>query len=189
MAPFALFVVLAGVPDTSFRTVVLSHLARYPAMTVTDLYKLTHQAAFGAEHSIPDSATAATWLEREWASLPDTSSEALLDTIAPRGAVLRINLRAWKAAGRSRAAVLRAFLATGRDHHRDPARFEEYWHEVIALARGSRIPFAADALVRHADEMRARQFPAVGHSDAYKRRHHPAYRVVSREAMNESEER
>ena len=59
MAPLALLLALAGAPDTTFGAVVMSHVARYPAMTVSDLYKLTHQAAFGAEHAIPDSATAA----------------------------------------------------------------------------------------------------------------------------------
>jgi hypothetical protein len=179
----ALAVTLAGAPDTSFREVVLAHVARYPAMTVTDLYKLTHQAAFGAEHAIPDSATAAAWLEREWSALPDTSTEALLDTIAPGGAAVRISLRAWKAAGRPQAAVLRAFLATGREHRGNELRFERYWRDVIALARESKIPFDVEPLVRHADQMRTGGYPAVSHSDIYKRTYAPAYRVVSRTAL------
>jgi len=186
MAPLALLLALAGAPDTTFRAVVTSHVTRFPAMTITDLYKLTHQAAFGAEHAIPDSATAAAWLEREWAALPDTSSEALLDTIAPGGRVLRVNLRSWKAAGRPPTPVLRAFLATGREHQRDAARFEQYWAEVVDLARESRIPFDAGMLARHGAGMRAGNYPAVSHSDAYRRRHAPAYRVVSRKALTDN---
>lgn len=174
----------AGAPcDTAFASIVLEQVRRHPALTQADLYKLAHQAAFGAEHAIPDSTAAAEWLAREWASLPDRP-EAIFDTIAPGGALVRLNLRAWRDAGGAPEVVLAAFLETGRSFERRPAVFDRYWATIIELARGKRIPFDAMALGRHGDAMRARGYPAVGHSASYRAAYQPAYRVVRPEIVH-----
>ncbi len=175
---------LASAPsDTAFARIVTGHIARYPAMTVTDLYKLVHQSAFGSEHAAVDSIAAARWLDSEWKSLGDGPLEPLFDTIAPGGALVRVHLRAWRDARGSSDVVLRAFINTGRDYRRDPRRFARYWDTAIDLARRGVIAFDAAELERYGDTMRQRQYPAVSHSPAFRHQYRPAYRVVTPEAV------
>ncbi|MBA2291293.1 MAG: hypothetical protein H0W15_02430 [Gemmatimonadales bacterium] len=173
---------VAAPHDTSFASIVLDEFRRHPILTRVDLYKLAHQAAFGAEHSIPDSANAAEWLAREWGSLPDRP-EAIYDTIAPGGALVRLNLRAWRDGGGSRDVVLAAFLETGRSFERRPEVFERYWATIVELARLRRVPFDPAVLRRHGDTMRVRGYPAVSHSAEYRAAYQPAYRVVKPEIV------
>ena len=164
--------------DTAFAAIVRSHLQRFPLMTTTDLYKLTHQAAFGAEHAISDSAVAAGWLQREWNEMGVAPRTQLFDTIAPGGTLVRLNLRAWRAAGGDHSAVLGAFLATGRATRRDTTTFERYWTTITRMAEMKRLGFDPGALQRLGDSMRVRGYPAMNHSSRYRSAYHPAYRVI-----------
>lgn len=169
--------------DTGFASIVLEQVRRHPLLTHVDLYKLAHQAAFGAEHAIPDSAMAAAWLAREWEALPDRP-EATFDTIAPGGTLVRLNLRAWRDQGGSPDVVLAAFLETGRSFERRPEVFDRYWAAIVELARTQRIPFDAESLRRHGAMMRNRGYPAVSHSPEYRAAYQPAYRVVRPEVVH-----
>lgn len=168
--------------DTAFAAIVIEQVRRHPVLTHVDLYKLAHQAAFGAEHAIPDSGLAAAWLTREWEALPERP-EPIFDTIAPGGALVRLNLRAWRDQGGTPAVVLAAFLETGRTYQRDKETFVRYWATIVQLARARRIPFDAELLIRHGTTMRSRDYPAVSHSPEYRAAYQPAYRVVRPELV------
>lgn len=185
MPTLLLLTTLLGAPasDTTFAAIVREQLRRHPEMVITDLYKLAHQSTFGAEHAIVDSAAARQWLDREWSTMGTGPLESVYDTIAPEGTLVRLNLRAWRDEGGSPDVVLAAFLATGRVPMGSPDQFEGAWATVVSLASRKAIAFDADALIEYGQMMRARGYPAVGHSDAYRARSRPAYRVVRRDLV------
>ena len=65
-----------------FESILASHFARYPAMQLTDLYKLIHQAALGSEHAICAEASAREWLTRELAEMGVGPAEPLPDLLS-----------------------------------------------------------------------------------------------------------
>jgi hypothetical protein len=152
-------------------------------MQVEDLYKLLHQAVAGPAHSIEDPEMAREWLEREWNSLGDPlPGEELFEPLSVDGRLARVNLRPWRAAGRSAAEVLGAFLQTAEAVSTDTSsiRFEL---DAIGgcggrLSGGLRIsgPEVQSFFYERAEQ----GYPAAHHSKEYEAEYHPAYRVVLR---------
>ncbi|HET7041456.1 MAG TPA: hypothetical protein VFI13_05540, partial [Gemmatimonadales bacterium] len=101
-------------PDegAALRAIVTAQLARHPQMGPEDLYKLLHQGAMGSEHAMHDTAGARRWMVNELATMGEGPPEPLVDTIAPGGAIVRVELRPWVATGRSTDSLLAAFIAT-----------------------------------------------------------------------------
>lgn len=164
----------------SWRDVILAHVERYPAMEPVDLYKLLHQGALGAEHAVPDEASARSWLEREIGALGDVyPGEPLVEAIAPGGAHLRVHLRPFLAAGGSPEALLHAFLETARRGEGPRQTLEGVLAAAMDLAEQGEIPWAPEVLGPLFAQLAAEGYPARHHSDAYRRVHAPAYRVIS----------
>lgn len=162
--------------EDAFRAVVVHEWKARPAGGLPDLYKLVYQASMGPAHIGLDSAMARDWLAREWTSLDSAAAgEALLDTIAPQGAVVRLNLRPYRARGGSEAALVRAFVASARAIRPDTALLVRRWR--LLERRG--LPWSTADLRAFLARERGRGFPAPEHSAAYLKRYRPAYRVLS----------
>lgn len=165
---------------------ILDHVRSYPGLAMDDLYKLLHQGALGAEHAVPDEAAARGWLEREMASLgsprPD---EPLVERIAPGGALVRVHLRPFLAAGGDGEALLQAFLETARrgatSADAQGAELEAALGWALELARRGKLPWRAEALEAHFHALADEGYPARHHSDDYRRLYAPAYRIIAGE--------
>lgn len=159
------------------RQVIAAHAARYPAMTVQDLYKLLHQAALGSEHAVPDPTAAQQWMAREWADLPPGPPEPMVDTLSP--GIVRINLRPYKAAGGDPGVLVDAFVATANTYPGSSDRLRRYGHLAAELAANDSLPFSAARVNAYFADRATQDFPAVHHSAAYEAAHGPAYRVIA----------
>lgn len=157
----------------SFVSVLLAHLARYPAMELADLYKLVHQAALGSGHVVSDPEAARAWLRRELAALGEGPDEPLLDLLSEETGILRVHLRPYQASGGDPERLLQAFLRTVNEYNGYTQTIERYWKTAASLGRF--LPTEMEAFL---ETMRARGYPAVHHSPAYERLYRPAYRVV-----------
>jgi len=165
----------------NFEAILASHLARYPAMQLADVYKLIHQASMGSEHAIRDPESARNWLTRELAEMGDgcraTSRhgflEPLLDPLSDETGIIRVHLRPYVASGSDPTRLLDAFIRTANEFHGDTQTLETYWRAAINLGR-----FPAVEMDEFIQPMRAKNYPAVHHSPKYERLYRPAYRVV-----------
>jgi hypothetical protein len=159
-------------------------LAATPEATPQDAYKWLFQAIRGAEHAVPSEAAARSWLEREWDGLgPPRPGEPLLVPLRPDGAVVRLNLRPFRAAGGDREALLSAFLASARRFVPDPGLFVAAWREFgkgLPARGGGAMSRAAFEELDRASE--AEGWPARHHGRPYAEAHVPAYRVLAGEA-------
>lgn len=169
-----------AVPD-DILPAVRSELARHPAARLADVYKLVYQASMGPAHFGLDSAMARTWLDGEWADAAGPRPpEPLLDTIAPGGAVVRLDLRPFRAAGGTEAAVVQAFVASAHAIRPDTTLLVTRWRQVATAARMHGLPWRAAQVEAFLDRQRRKGFPAPEHSATYVARYHPAYRVLGR---------
>lgn len=148
-------------------------------MGAADLYKLLHTATMGSEHAMTDTAGIRAWMTNEVATMGEGPAEQLVDTIAPNGAVVRVNLRPWVAAGRSTDSLLYAFMKTAAVFPADTAYLSRYLATAESLAVEGKTPFGLTEWRDLILVEQSRGYPAIHHSDQYVAAYRPAYRVVA----------
>jgi hypothetical protein len=166
--------------EAAFAEIVRAHARRYPALEAPDLYKLAYQAAMGPAHLGLDSTMALEWLEQERPrldSLP-VGGDVLLDTIAPGGRLVRLNLRPFVRAGGELAAVAGGVAGTQVRFVPSRERLRRYFDVVSRLAADGAIAVTADSWAAHLAWMERAGFPPGEHSATYLVAYRPAYRVL-----------
>jgi hypothetical protein len=156
-------------------------LSADPEVRIEDAYKWLFHATRGGEHAIRDESAARAWLAREWAALgPPEPGEALVVPLRPDGALVRLNLRPFKARGGNPDALLTAFVRSARSFQSSAENFEAAWRELgRRLSDGPSGPLDGAAWSRLDAEARAKGYPAWHHSTGYEAARHPAYRVLT----------
>jgi hypothetical protein len=169
--------------EAGMTAVLMHHLARTPGMQLADLYKLLHQAAMGSGHSVRDHQAAQEMLEKELAALSAEPQDPPSDPLDPEGMLIRVHLRPYKLASRDTAALLQAFIRSANEWQASPDRLAAWCDLVIQLAGENRLPVNPKAAREYFAQMKAQAYPAVHHSETYRRLYQPAYRVVARQYM------
>ena len=169
--------------ETTFHQILARQVSRYPRLEIQDLYKLTYQAAMGAEHAVPDVAAAQDWLERELSQLDAGPQEPIVETISPDGRMARVHLRPYVAAGGDPAALLTAFVRTAHEHRGTWEQLRRYWSYAVRLAAMGGLPFNQTDLLSFWADVEAQGFPVAHHSAGYRAAYKPAYRVIRREFL------
>lgn len=158
-------------------TALQAELARRPAATAADLYKLLHQSVYGPGHLIPDLDSATRYLLQELAEAgPTMPGEALCEDLG--NGMVRVNLRPFRDRRGAPAELVRAMAQTARVNRGEARTLEARLDQACRqLEAGGRAALAAElrALTR---AQAARGHPALHHSEAYQRAYRPAYRVV-----------
>jgi len=165
------------------QAILLDHAQRYSEWEVNDLYKLIHQAAMGSEHAITNEAGARNWLYQEIAHLQNGVDEPLIDPISPDQKIVRVHLRPFLSHQLQPEQLLQAFIGTARAVRQSRENLLEYASIGIQLAQEEKIPFEESQVAEYFEEMRAKHFPAIHHSDRYEKFYHPAYRVIARDLL------
>lgn len=166
--------------------VIEGHVSRYPEMGAADLYKLLHQGAMGSEHAVESLEAARRWMVGEVAALGDGPSEPLVDTIAPRGAHVRIHLRPFIGHGGDAAVLLSAFVRTANAGTGSEETLVCALETTLAMAREGQLPWNEAELTRYFDDRRKEGYPAVHHSERFQSLYRPAYRVVAGDLVDEA---
>ncbi len=156
-----------------------AHLARYPAMQLDDIYKLLHQAALGPGHAVYNPGAARKRLDEELAALDEAPAEPMRDIISPDGRLGRIHLRTFVATGGDPDALHHAFVETARSYAASPEKLAKFCGCLGDLAAEGGIPFAREAVLAYFEKIARDGYPAIHHSETFRRAYQPAYRVVA----------
>lgn len=157
------------------RRLLAAHCRTYPQLQVQDIFKYLYQSAFGCEHMVSSPEAVTDNIRREYGD-GRLSDEVLTDTLD--GAYSRVHL-AWLDRGLSAETLGRLFFNSARREPNGRADLENKLKVAGELARGSGFPFSADEFEKTAGKWRADGYPAVHHSDVFRRAYHPAYRVIA----------
>ncbi len=152
-----------------FIDILTNHQLRYPAMQAQDAYKLIYQTACGPAHAITDPEAARAWLEKELQNLSDPYPEPASDPISPDGCLVRVHLAPYLVSGGSIEKLQDAFITTSHEFTADHTRLKSYLETALPLFPG---------LESLRETLKARGYPAMHHSDAYRAAYKPAYRLV-----------
>lgn len=154
-------------------------------MEIRDAYKWLYQATNGGEHAAPSRAAAKQWLDGEWSSLGSAEADELLwEPLCSDESIGRLNLRAFKSRDGKSEDILNAFLNSAAEYKGDGKTFAAAWSELGIRLKGRPIGVLKYDDWRAFDsEMKAKDYPAVHHSEKYESAHHPAYRIITKTEM------
>jgi len=154
-----------------------------PEIRIEDAYKWLFHATQGGEHALHDPQGPRDWLRSEWDALgPPLPDEPLIESLRPDEAVVRLNLRPYKAMGGDENALLSAFIESARAFRSDPDSLAFAWKLVGDWARAqgkSAFGFDFADWSRLDARVRVEGMPPIHHSEAYSRARSPAYRVLT----------
>lgn len=154
-----------------FEVYLSEHLRRYPSMQVQDVCKLCYQAAYGARHLLRDPEKAYLSLRREFDATPPDATLALSEPICAQYS--RINIAAWKAAGRTAEQLFDLICSEAKT-----TDIEQY----LCIARrvwkqsGRDIEEFDRFVLQYQKDL----YPVLHHSEQYRQDAYPAYRIVAK---------
>jgi hypothetical protein len=160
---------------------LLGHYGMRPLMRVTDFYKLIFQGVFGVGHIM--GAAARRWLdeESEGLDLDEGLEEPLLEDLVADGSMVRVNLRPFLRRGLDLAGLYEAMVESEVEGSNE--EFRGVWSILKGLVNRGDIAVDREDLEDLDRELREEGCRPHHHSQAYREAYKPAYRVVSRRAL------
>ena len=148
-------------------------LERYPDSQAEDIVKCVFQGLLGVGHLLTSPERAETYIARETAGLTPDPEEPLIEPVSP--AWSRLNLRRAMAEKLLPSRIAKLMMSAAA-----PAGFtrEDVRQICTEYAKQIGLSDMEAALARIGDEQ---WLPS--HSDAYRRRYHPAYRLISTQCV------
>lgn len=139
-------------------------------MEPQDFGKLVYQSEFGPEHMVPDRRRAEAFLSEEWRTLPADSGPRFPEPVSD--ALCRFPLSAC-GSEEELELLLELFLLTAGEYRGNGSGLEEKLGRIAGLeVRGMR---------EWVSEWRERGCPSVHHSQVYREKYRPHYRLIRRE--------
>lgn len=165
--------------EKKIHNLLIKEFTRFPKSEGQDYYKLLFQSVYGAEHMIQNFNDCFEMLEKEMSQIEPDIHCALYNDISFTFPLVRVNLSRCKAEKIDHHTISKAFFeGAKKDIKIDTIEFETY------------LNFAAHALIKHPFNLNEKNleviirkikelgFPAVHHSDTYKKSYEPHYRVI-----------
>ena len=150
-------------------------IKNHPSMQYQDVVKLCYQAAFGAEHLLSDTECARAYLDDEFESVSATD-EPLFERISPD--VVRVNLGAWKREGFPVSALFEMFKSSARIKDNAKELLSSYLDEAEQVMAVKMSDFDRERWHIFLEEYKSAGMPSIHHSDTYRERENPHYRIV-----------
>lgn len=145
-------------------------------MEAQDAVKLCYQAAFGAEHLLQDREAAYRYLKEEYDAL-EADSGPFYEQIHP--GVCRVSLRAWKREQLPLEWLFQMFAETAANPPEQGEQvFRECLETVERLVGEREVNITGEQWNDFLLKYPLQQPQAVHHSENYRNREHPAYRLV-----------
>lgn len=156
------------------RQILTDHAGKYPLMEPTDAVKLIYQNEFGAGHMIKDETTCMTYLFREYECVTKQESAEIFEDIG--NGLVRVHLSALK--NNQLESLGRVFIHGAAQHRGTLERFIRKLEVLKALTAEGYFSFHSEQLQLYLKAYMDAGYPAVSHSEAYRRQYRPAYRVI-----------
>ncbi|MEJ2546050.1 MAG: hypothetical protein P8Y99_18460 [Calditrichaceae bacterium] len=107
----------------------------------------------------------------------------LQEDIDPADQLIRINLNPYKQRDGNIDELFDTFFRTSQIFCSNVENVKNYFEQAIHAAKNNSIPFDPDELRTFFKLKKSQNFPAVHHSDIYRKSYQPAYRIVLKELL------
>lgn len=164
-----------------FEKYLLEQLQMHPSAQPQDVVKLCYQAAFGAEHLLKDVERAKKYLEEEFEAT-ESRDIPLYEPVSAD--ICRVNLAAWKFHELPVEWLFGMLTASPFEAEEGKTAFREYLQAAGKIVRTGAVGFSAENWQSYLAEYEKTELSPVHHSQQYREKELPAYRVVSRKYMD-----
>ena len=169
----------------ALKLLVEEHLKRHPVMEQCDVYKLLYQGVLGPEHLVASPEDFAAQLRAEYEAVSPDKAEPLWEPVRLDGALVRLNLRPFKARGGDVEQLIAACLQTAQRAWGTPEELQAAWVAFVELCRaGTWGVFPLPEVLAFSAWLEEHGYPPVHHSAGYKETSKPAYRLVYGEFLS-----
>lgn len=163
---------------------IIKHLHDHPSAQPQDVVKLCCQAAFGAEHLLSNPDAARNWLERELDEV-EAADIPLREDISDE--VCRVNLAAWKLRGLPADRLFGLFSASAQITPEGEQCFDRALSQMPKIIALGETGFSLEDWQEYLDGYFSRGGGIVRHSEVYREHEKPAYRIVKRSLMDNTD--
>ena len=157
--------------------ILKEHLATYPNMEIQDVAKLLFQSEFGGGHMIADAEKSFKRIQEEYTSLKsDVPGEPPLTESIGNG-ISRIYLSSLSRG--LRPEILNEMFVRSAENRKGTFEgLESKIHQFLQACQNHVLPFNEPDARDFFGKWKKQGYPAISHSDTYRKSYHPAYRVV-----------
>lgn len=159
------------------KNILSAHFTKYPKAEISDAVKLIFQNEFGGGHLIKDEKTSLGRVKAELENTKPDLSVRLCEDIG--NGKVRLNLAA--AGNIPPELINRCFVRSAEETKGSVRRFEEKLRELQALCAEGKTPFPRNELDGYLSAYKNAGYPAVSHSESYKKAYSPTYRIIKKE--------
>jgi len=157
-------------------------------MEPCDVYKLLYQGVLGPEHLVASPEDFAARLRTEYENEPSCAAEPLWEPVRPDRALVRLNLRPFKARGGDMEQLIATCLWTARQVWGTPEELRAAWATFVELCRaGQWKVFPLPEVLAFSAWLEEHGYPAVHHSAGYKKASKPTCRLVCNKFLSSLE--
>jgi len=169
--------------EKDLRKILLQHFERYPAMQIRDMVKLIYQNEFAGGHLISNESDSMNRLKDEFEALSKNARNAqgLIPFEEIGNGLCRLHLERLTGSGISPGTVNKMFVSTANSVSGSIIAFEEKLNVLRQCCRDKELPFIIENLDAYLADYKNAGYPAVSHSEPYKKAYRPAYRIVRSE--------
>lgn len=160
-----------------FEQDLLEQIKLHPSAQPQDILKQCYQAAFGAEHLLQDMERAKWYLKEEYESVK-AKNIPLYESISPQ--VCRVNLAAWKYQGLPVLWLFRMLASSPFQGEERREMFYQYLQTAERILSTSSVAFSREEWKNYLEEYTKEGLRPVHHSQQYREKEHPAYRIVDK---------
>ncbi len=165
------------------RELLAEHYKAYPELEIVDIFKFIFQGVCGCEHFVTDKARAEEYIRRELEKAP--AGEPKIEPLD--GDYSRVHL---SCIGErlSCEALARAFCASARAELNTEQKIRERLDIARAMIAEGALPFSSREFDASVSAWAQSGYCAVHHSDTFREKYKPAYRVIHNEFLCDIEE-
>ncbi len=164
-----------------FKEYFILHAKKHPSIMPQDVVKFCYQAALGAEHLLADIEAARRYFDAEFDKVEARDGD-LIEFLTDE--LCRVDLGIWKFRGLPREVLFDAFAESARVKNGGKEVLAGYLDDAEACFSKLELSFSLDEWRAFLEKYAEAGMPAVHHSEAYREREKPSYRVVDRVILN-----
>ncbi len=157
------------------RDLLISHYKRYPELKIQDIFKFVFHSAFGCDHLVSSVENAVSYIEKEYEGASKTEKPL---TEELDGDYVRVHL-SYLNVGLTAKTFGKLFCLSAKKED-GLSKLMEKLEVARALIAGGEIKLDIDEFDEALDEWRKLGFSAVRHSEEFREKYRPSYRVIAK---------
>lgn len=159
------------------KEIILEHIKKYPEAELQDILKMLYQNEFGPKHFAENEIECFKSLSNEINNINYDESEELFEDIG-EGA-LRLNLKAIPV-GTDLNYINKIIVNSSNDFCGTNEKLVVKFGLLVVMAQNNEIPFDIQKVRDETNAFAKNGFKPISHSEVYKERYSPSYRVISK---------